>query len=75
MTDSTDERQRIWNEEPITASEGNMTIAELRQKLLIERNREEKERANLIRQNDDLREENLRLQEQRSRSSALNAVS
>ncbi|XP_026400469.1 luc7-like protein 3 [Papaver somniferum] len=64
---STDEGQRIGNEEPITVSEGNMTIEELRQKLIIERKREEEERANLIRQNDDLREENLRLQEQRSR--------
>ncbi|XP_026378305.1 vicilin-like seed storage protein At2g18540 [Papaver somniferum] len=68
MTDSTEEEQRIGNKEPVTASEGNMTIAELRQRLLIERKREEEERANLIRQNDDLREENLRLQEQRSRS-------
>ncbi|XP_026379227.1 vicilin-like seed storage protein At2g18540 [Papaver somniferum] len=68
MTNSTDEGQRIGNEEPITACEGNMTIAELRQKLIIERKREEEGRANLIRQNDDLREENLRLQEQRSRS-------
>ncbi|XP_026384615.1 vicilin-like seed storage protein At2g18540 [Papaver somniferum] len=68
MTNSADKGQRIGNEEPITESEGNMTIAELRKKLIIERKREEEERANLIRQNDDLREENLRLQEQRSRS-------
>ncbi|XP_026441506.1 trichohyalin-like [Papaver somniferum] len=68
ITNSTDEGQRIGNEEPITTSEGNVTIAELRQRLLIERKREEEERANLIRQNNDLREENLRLQEQRSRS-------
>ncbi|XP_026382824.1 zinc finger CCCH domain-containing protein 13-like [Papaver somniferum] len=68
ITYSTDEGQRIGNEGPITASEGNVTIAELRKILLIERKREEEESANIIRQNDDLREENLRLQEQRSRS-------
>ncbi|XP_026415891.1 vicilin-like seed storage protein At2g18540 [Papaver somniferum] len=67
MKSSKEEEQRIVNEEPITTSKGNMTITELRQKLIIERKREEEERANLIRQNDDLREENLRLQEQRSR--------
>ncbi|XP_026380688.1 trichohyalin-like [Papaver somniferum] len=43
-----------------------MTIAELRQRLLTKRQREDEERVNLIRQNDELREENLRLQEQRS---------
>ncbi|XP_026377758.1 trichohyalin-like [Papaver somniferum] len=67
MTNTTDEGRGIGNEEPITASEGNMTISELMQKLIIERKREEEERANLIRQNDGLREENLRLQKQRSR--------
>ncbi|XP_026384895.1 peptidyl-prolyl cis-trans isomerase G-like [Papaver somniferum] len=67
MTNSTDEGQRIGNEEPITASEG-MMITELRQKLIIERKRKEEECANLIRQNDNLREENLRLQEHMSRS-------
>ncbi|XP_026459984.1 uncharacterized protein LOC113360728 [Papaver somniferum] len=45
-----------------------MTLEELRQRLIAERQREDEERANLIRQNDDLREKNLRLHEQRSRS-------
>ncbi|XP_026377527.1 glutamic acid-rich protein-like [Papaver somniferum] len=45
-----------------------MTLEELRERLIAERRREDKECVNLIRRNDDLREENLRLQAQRSRS-------
>ncbi|XP_026440512.1 trichohyalin-like [Papaver somniferum] len=45
-----------------------MIIAELKQRLIAQRRREEEEHANLIRQNKYLREENLRLQEHRSRS-------
>ncbi|XP_026384981.1 trichohyalin-like [Papaver somniferum] len=52
----------------IEGDEESMTTAELRQRLIVERRREDEERANLTRQNNELREENIRLQEQRSRS-------
>ncbi|XP_026458694.1 trichohyalin-like [Papaver somniferum] len=60
--------QRTVNEGLIEGNKENMTIEELRQRLVAERRREDEERANLARQNNELREENLRLQEQRSRS-------
>ncbi|XP_026434768.1 uncharacterized protein LOC113332443 [Papaver somniferum] len=52
----------------IQGNEENMTIEELRQRLMAERRRENEERANLIQRNNDLREENIILQERRSRS-------
>ncbi|XP_026459999.1 pre-mRNA-splicing factor 38B-like [Papaver somniferum] len=63
-----EETQRTGIPGRIDRNEEDMTIAELRQRLITERRRDDEERANLIRQNDDLREENLRLHEQRSRS-------
>ncbi|XP_026410011.1 pre-mRNA-splicing factor 38B-like [Papaver somniferum] len=69
QTNSTgEETQRTGIPGRIDGNEEDMTIAELRQRLIAERRRDDEERANLIRQNDDLREENLRLHEQRSRS-------
>ncbi|XP_026428163.1 pre-mRNA-splicing factor 38B-like [Papaver somniferum] len=69
QTSSTgEETQRTGIPGRIDGNEEDMTIAELRQRLIAERRRDDEERANLIRQNDDLREENLRLHEQRSRS-------
>ncbi|XP_026460807.1 uncharacterized protein T05G5.1-like [Papaver somniferum] len=69
QTSSTEEEiQRSGDTGRIEGNDENMTLAELRQRLIAERQREGEERANLIRQNDELREYNLRLQEQRSRS-------
>ncbi|XP_026440513.1 trichohyalin-like [Papaver somniferum] len=67
--DSTEEEdQRTAGTGMIEGNEDNMTIAELRQRLITERSREDEIRANLIRKNDNLREESLRLQDQGSRS-------
>ncbi|XP_026450514.1 pre-mRNA-splicing factor 38B-like [Papaver somniferum] len=63
-----EETQRTGIPGRIDGNEEDMTIAELRQRLIAERRRDDEERVNTIRQNDDLREENLRLHEQRSRS-------
>ncbi|XP_026428675.1 trichohyalin-like [Papaver somniferum] len=63
-----EETQRTGIPGTIDGNEEDMTIAELTQRFIAERRRDDEENANLIRQNDDLREENLRLHEQRSRS-------
>ncbi|XP_026384136.1 pre-mRNA-splicing factor 38B-like [Papaver somniferum] len=71
QTSSTgEETQRTGIPGRIDRNKEDMTIAELRQRLIAERRRDDEKSANLIRQNDDLREENLRLHEQRSRSAA-----
>ncbi|XP_026416886.1 trichohyalin-like [Papaver somniferum] len=69
QTDSTEEdEQRTGEGGLIKGTDEDMTIEELRQSLVAERRREDEERANLMRQNNELREHNIRLQEQRSRS-------
>ncbi|XP_026440556.1 golgin subfamily A member 6-like protein 22 [Papaver somniferum] len=66
QTDSTEENEQRDVEMGMIERDDN-TIAELRQRLIAERRREDEIHANLIRQNDDLREENLTLQDRRSR--------
>ncbi|XP_026417340.1 trichohyalin-like [Papaver somniferum] len=65
-TDTTDEdEQGTGDGGLIEKNEENMTTEELRQRLIEERMREEEACANLTRKNDELREENNRLQEER----------
>ncbi|XP_026442051.1 splicing regulatory glutamine/lysine-rich protein 1-like [Papaver somniferum] len=68
-TDTAEENEEgTQQERAVGENEDNMTIGELRQQLADERRREEELRANLTRQNDELRVENQRLKEKRSQS-------
>ncbi|XP_026384080.1 trichohyalin-like [Papaver somniferum] len=69
QTDSTEENAHRTEEGRfIEGDDEDMKIAELRQRLADERRREEEERVNLMRLNNELREENIRLQEKKSRN-------